>query len=522
VALAVSGPAQRWLSPGELVGRHATVVKKCTGCHDALFGSPDMNCERCHKSIARNRLRRHGAHAGMIGPCIGCHFMHKRRWQAATVVDPAGVDHRVTRFSLTAHEKQSCADCHARRYRRFSRAASRRCVICHQRLGQKRARGRKLFGAAWKGAPDGNLFARHRRAVGFNCLRCHKGGKHAIYKHAAAKRFFTGKHARTGCVTCHRNDNYSLKSRACTNCHKGGHGVEFNSGCRRCHSFNSWRPALPQHAGKLAGAHPKLKCAACHRENKFSGRTWACTSCHPNRHGPGVEDDCLRCHNQDKWKPAKMDHAAVKAECTGCHPNKHTAGYSSNCRTCHSVSRWKPASMNHAGVTVDCTVCHQRPAGHNSGSCRLCHSVRAWKPASAGHGIRLGGVHVRLGCGSCHAGGRYTGLSWACSSCHRSSHSGYGTNCGSCHNQSAWRPASFSHAGTSGDCSACHTAPGGHYGGSCRQCHQTPGSWSATLANHPRAGDHTYRSFPCSYCHPSGYSSATCTRCHKSGAPGGD
>ncbi len=40
--------------------------------------------------------------------------------------------------------------------------------------------------------------------------------------------------------------------------------------------------------------------------------------------------------------------------------------------------------------------------------------------------------------------------------------------------------------------------------------------------NHPRVGEHSYRSFPCGDCHPNGYKTYSCTKCHKDGVPQGD
>lgn len=81
-------------------------------------------------------------------------------------------------------------------------------------------------------------------------------------------------------------------------------------------------------------------------------------------------------------------------------------------------------------------------------------------------------------------------------------------SCSDCHDMSA--------AG----CSACHEPPAAHYGPGCAQCH-TPGApWESASFTHPRieGGEHTYRSFGCEKCHPSGYASANCT-CHGGNPP---
>jgi hypothetical protein len=74
---------------------------------------------------------------------------------------------------------------------------------------------------------------------------------------------------------------------------------------------------------------------------------------------------------------------------------------------------------------------------------------------------------------------------------------------------------------TSTSCASCHSAPRGHYGTACSSCHTPSASWGSATFNHPRVpgGEHTYRSFACANCHPSGYSSYSCLKCHDSNNP---
>ena len=107
-----------------------------------------------------------------------------------------------------------------------------------------------------------------------------------------------------------------------------------------------------------------------------------------------------------------------------------------------------------------------------------------------------------------------------CSTCHKAPGGHRGGACESCH-RNAGRSWAFSHP-TSTSCASCHRAPANHYGTSCRSCHGPSRAWSNATFSHPQLREHTYRSFACSSCHPSGYASASCTSCHKSGAPSGD
>jgi hypothetical protein len=84
----------------------------------------------------------------------------------------------------------------------------------------------------------------------------------------------------------------------------------------------------------------------------------------------------------------------------------------------------------------------------------------------------------------------------------------------------SWR---FTHP-SSRSCASCHKAPSGHYGSSCSSCHSPSKSWRSASFSHPRVpgGEHSYKSFACSNCHPNGYGSAVCTKCHGAGGPDDD
>ena len=86
----------------------------------------------------------------------------------------------------------------------------------------------------------------------------------------------------------------SLKS-DCEGCHKDIHFGQFiidgKTDCAKCHSFNDWKPEKFDHDKtrfSLAGAHQKLKCAACHKQVTENGNTFIkfkledfkCAFCH--------------------------------------------------------------------------------------------------------------------------------------------------------------------------------------------------------------------------------------------------
>lgn len=542
VAFAVSAPGQRYLAPAGLRQAHAKLNLKCSACHVASQGVPSENCASCHKREAKETALGHGSHAGMVGACVNCHALHDVPYQSDQHIDPDSVDHSRMRFALKKHEGESCSSCHGQRFERFSVAAGRRCRNCHIRQNIAPTSWLSWWGQslAWASGTTA-VSTRHTSDASLDCLKCHRGGKHATYKHRGRKSFFVGKHLTVGCKKCHKKDRYQRVSTKCESCHRQEHGRKYAKGCARCHSLNAWQPAQPVHAGKLTGKHVKLRCRDCHPKQRFAELDWSCASCHKGRHKRGTKADCRSCHEQTRWKPAHYTHrnnlggAHVKLACAKCHKDRDFESlgtacdschgfkhYSRECVSCHNTTRWQPANMNHGAVSGDCASCHACPARHYSGQCSMCHSTSKWKGAKAGHAIQLSGVHPNLACAACHAGGRYGGLSWSCSSCHSSPHgAGYGSNCSNCHGQSGWKGASLNHGAVTADCSACHNPPGNHAGGSCSRCHSTSGGWSSNFS-HPGIKEHSSTSFPCSYCHPSGYSGYSCTRCHSSNSPSGD
>lgn len=265
-------------------------------------------------------------------------------------------------------------------------------------------------------------------------------------------------HAAVSCTRCH-----DLAATGCKACHTPQHGsveAKTSGECTACHSAGL----------SFAFKHPsgEIDCASCH-ETPAEHRSGGCASCHE-----GTED----------WE---FSHPAKDSKCSSCHdrPKEHRAGA---CSKCHKPdAKW---SFSHPSASAVCTDCHKRPANHRSGACRSCHrTVSSWAfkhPSSTST------------CASCHSRPAKH-QSGACSRCHRTT---------------SW---SYSHPSSS-RCASCHRAPSGHFGSSCSSCHSPSRSWGSAKFSHPRirGGEHSYRSFACSKCHPSGYSSATCSRCHKS------
>jgi len=256
-------------------------------------------------------------------------------------------------------------------------------------------------------------------------------------------------------------------------------------------------------------------------------------------------------------------------DCYYCHrthyegttnPNHTANNFPTKCDTCHraATGAWRPASsFNHAGITSGCYDCHKakydsttnpnHTASNFPTTCEQCHRTNSWRPATFSHTkFPLVGVHATLQCSVCHQGGKYTGLSSDCYSCHKAKYdattnpnhatAGYSTDCTQCHKASdpAWKGATFSHtkfpltglhttvdcakchlnnqyAGTPKECSACHWTRNQkdpwklRLGQTCQQCHNTSG-WKPANWNHS--------SPPASYALQGIHNTLACMTCH--------
>jgi hypothetical protein len=206
---------------------------------------------------------------------------------------------------------------------------------------------------------------------------------------------------------------------------------------------------------------------------------------------------------------------------------------------------------------MTCAACHQAKdvhGGTEGSACENCHVTSAWKPSTFNHinaAFQLTGAHVSVVCTQCHTTpGKFKGTPSACISCHKAQdpHAGtLGTNCGSCHSTTAWKPASFDHnlaafkltgAHTSVQCALCHIngqlkgtpmtcvachknrdVHTGTEGTACETCHTTT-AWKPSTFDHANAsfkltGAHITTA--CSLCHKSSVfkgTPSTCVSCH--------
>lgn len=295
------------------------------------------------------------------------------------------------------------------------------------------------------------------------------------------------------------------KLRDCQTCHAtSGHRVTFDmlKAAGILDEENAKSRIVETVAANQLPGHVSVTCTDCH---DMSTRT--CTDCHEVVHDKRVVQPCDSCHAlpSDGWRAST--HAA-ETPCSYCHiaPADH---YGDDCGTCHSPSSLFENATGtpiHTGA-VPCTKCHSKPAGHRptGNSCHACHTP----------GARWTFSHSRI-----------TSSGVACTTCHSkpAGHPPTGSTCQTCHVVGVnW---SFSHdrvAGSGAACTVCHAKSGGHPATSnqCQDCHDSGVSWAFNHARIP-GGEHTYRSFSCATCHPSGFGSYSCLSCHSDNSGGDD
>jgi hypothetical protein len=432
----------------------------------------------------------------------------------------------------------------------------------------------------------------HRGQMGAKCESCHsvKGWQVSIKDIQQHQNRFPliGAHATLTCDSCHTGaatGQFAGLSTACVSCHQTDFAkttnpnhtaVGFPTECQDCHSMNSWLGAQFDHAKftgfALTGAHAKLECSACHANNNFTTAQTNCVSCHlndfnstnnPNHRAAGFSQDCSTCHNTSSWLTATFNHNLTKFPLTGAHVNVA-------CTQCHVGGQF-------SSTPTDCNSCHNKdfqatnnPPHVSAGfptDCSVCHSTASWAGATFDHSktaFPLTGAHTSLTCNSCHASGKFVGLSTACVSCHLANFqgaknpdhvaAGFPTDCQVCHNTSAWMPSSFDHsktafpltgahttvacsnchvngqyASTPTDCYSCHkaayqsTTDPNHvtaaFPTTCQTCHNTT-AWTGATFNHTwfpiYSGTHQGKWTTCADCHANSanYASFTCTSCH--------
>lgn len=502
----------------------AAVIAAFAGIAQAT-DQPGFCASACHEMRPYHTAWSSGPHADVS--CVSCHvdpgttarLSHKVVALKEVWISVAG-DPSFPLEKPAPVPDSRCLTCHddirtaSTGFDHASHAEKGDCVSCHAEAGHRVTAG------ALKAAGVFNENASEKRAVESSAVAAVGAGSANVAGHLPVACANCHDMQATGCASCHEPEHASTgpaqKTAECTTCHSPGQQFAFAhptdpGACDSCHT--------PKQTHSFQGA-----CATCHTT---PGVAWAfdhndradCRNCHksPAKHRGGP---CSTCHKVSKtWA---FSHPSSSSSCTSCHntPAKHRAG---SCTTCHKTgASWAFAHPS----SGSCTSCHTRPAAHKSGSCTSCHKSRtSWAFSHPSGGSKCTSCHARpakhstSSCTSCHKVGsswafRHPGSSASCTSCHNRPSGHRSGSCVTCHSTSSWK---FRHPGSK-SCSSCHNPPSNHYSGSCGSCHSPSRSWSSATFSHPRVpgGEHSYRSFACSSCHPKSYASYSCLKCHDS------
>ena len=302
----------------------------------------------------------------------------------------------------------------------------------------------------------------------------------------------------------------------------------FPADCALCHEGSSWQRVredfsfdhLAETGVALQGAHDEAECLRCHNDRgpveRFASR--GCVGCHDDVHQGKLGKGCGDCHDADRatWEvrePIALHQktrfplvgAHVTTACFECHPGAQVGNFQrtdTRCTSCHQDDLLLATSPDHqAQGWVD--------------DCQDCHIPTTWGGGGFNHAaFPLNGAHAALACDACHAGGVFQGTPSACVACHQREYdatanpdhglAGFPTTCETCHNTTAWQPATFDHssfpltgAHAQQSCNACHA--NGVFEGTpdeCVACH---------LDDYQNADDpdHEAKNFPtdCRLCH---------------------
>lgn len=284
-----------------LAGRHRSVA--CEGCHrpgrprrGIAFGE----CRDCHRD----------EHAGQLagradgGRCESCHTVE------GFVPSSFGRDDHEPVFALRgAHRTLECEKCH----RREPAAVLVRQGVVEPAAaaGHEALLRLRLPAAACTDCHTDPHAGTATAEAARRCETCHVEERWETvgFDHATTGFALSGPHARLTCRQCHAPEvpdamaatsdlHFTGLGTECGACHRDPHRAQFAGpdggvDCLRCHVAEGWRPAASfDHARdaafRLEGAHARLECAACHREERDELGSWV-------RYRP-LGQRCIDCH----------------------------------------------------------------------------------------------------------------------------------------------------------------------------------------------------------------------------------
>ncbi len=504
--------------PGKVIEGHSDVEGQCRKCHQP-FKKEAQNalCLACHKDVAQDIGTKTGHHGRFADKaCRECHTDHKGRTARIIDLDEKRFDHTLSDFLLRGkHANAKCADCHPAT-KKF-RDAPHTCNACHRKDDV------------------------HREKLGTDCAKCHveSGWKKIEFDHQKTRFPLTGRHVPPKCSACHRDQIFKNTPRDCVACHRKDdtHRGSLGDDCGKCHNDRGWKDSLFDHARTqfpLLGAHGKVRCLACHRNQAFNDKPpLMCASCHQKQdvHKGRFGDKCGTCHDEMSWKTIRFDHDRDTDF------KLREAHRAVKCETCHTGKLYVD------DLPKDCNGCHAKKDVHRGSlgtRCETCHLQNKWKPTTFDHDrdsrYPLRGRHAQITCKACHLDGTFRDkLPTQCLACHRKDdrHAGQeGPDCERCHVETSWKTTDFDHGRSAfpligrhlnvacgkchasprfkdarKECMACHRKDDVHkrrLGGDCESCHNARDwrIWDFDHDKRTRFGlDGAHRKVECTDCH---------------------
>ena len=267
-----------------LLGKH--LQADCKDCHkSAMFKEAPKDCYSCHKKEDK--------HEGTLGKsCADCHS--ERDWKATA----GRFNHDLTKFQLRnahADAKLKCSGCH--KDLKSYRSTPLDCYSCHKKDDK------------------------HEGQQGKQCEQCHSDRSWTVDKfdHNLSRFPLTGRHGAVLCKDCHKNALFKDTPRDCYSCHKkeDKHKLRFGERCESCHNTRAWTTWEFDHTRRakypLDGAHTKVKCESCHKQEAPKGKNSApvgtsCVACHRSDdvHDGQFGMRCETCHQTEHWKKIKV------------------------------------------------------------------------------------------------------------------------------------------------------------------------------------------------------------------------
>lgn len=403
--------------------------------------------------------------------------------QLGALVSPG----RLSQPHATLEGIRNCTTCHEA----GARVTPGKCLACHQPIAE-RIRARRGV---------------HRAVGAGECVTCHaehQGAEGELrpfdlsqFDHARDAGYpLDGRHAplAANCAACHKTRSFLAARTTCGSCHQDTHKGTLGAKCESCHTtrvaFSDGRQAFDHSkaAFPLAGAHERVACESCHKNQQYKGVAFAaCTACHTDPHTPKATAACTSCHSPASWRSRRFDHQTTRFPLAGRHQ-------AVACAECHV----RPALQVTPRFDT-CAACHADPhRGAFTQDCKSCHSEQSFTTATFDHRITafpLTGKHEPATCVACHENlaraaqrtGRPTrpavvdfgGLRSACSSCHDDVHAAdLGTACETCHSTERFAVTTYAHR------RADAFFAGGHAPATCEACHlpSAPVPMAALLA----------------------------------------